>query len=173
MKETEKLLRVDHDLAWLPKPNESRIVLAAHLPPLEQTPTAFVLAFVGDQLLMTHLVERGWDIPGGHIEPGESPEEAARREVYEETGARVGPLHLLGYQRLRLFGPKPASYRYPYPDSYQVFYRTTVESLEDLLPTSEVQGCALFSPSAARTLAWVRFNHKLYEAALPSSTDPS
>ena len=28
-----------------------------------------------------------WEIPGGHIEPGESPEEAARRELFEETGA--------------------------------------------------------------------------------------
>ncbi len=28
-----------------------------------------------------------WEIPGGHVEAGESPDEAARRELYEETGA--------------------------------------------------------------------------------------
>jgi 8-oxo-dGTP pyrophosphatase MutT (NUDIX family) len=34
----------------------------------------------------------GWEIPGGAIEPGERPEEAARRECLEETGWRVvGP----------------------------------------------------------------------------------
>jgi 8-oxo-dGTP pyrophosphatase MutT (NUDIX family) len=30
-----------------------------------------------------------WDIPGGHVEPGESPLDALRREVEEETGWRL------------------------------------------------------------------------------------
>lgn len=30
---------------------------------------------------------KGWEIPGGHIEKGESWQEAAKREMYEETGA--------------------------------------------------------------------------------------
>jgi 8-oxo-dGTP pyrophosphatase MutT (NUDIX family) len=33
-----------------------------------------------------------WAMPGGKIEDGESPEEAARREVREETGLEPGPL---------------------------------------------------------------------------------
>jgi 8-oxo-dGTP diphosphatase len=32
---------------------------------------------------------RGWEIPGGHLEPGESPEQALVREVLEETGLEV------------------------------------------------------------------------------------
>jgi 8-oxo-dGTP pyrophosphatase MutT (NUDIX family) len=34
--------------------------------------------------------------PGGHVEPGESPSEAARRELLEETGLRVLQLQQLG-----------------------------------------------------------------------------
>jgi 8-oxo-dGTP pyrophosphatase MutT (NUDIX family) len=34
----------------------------------------------------------GWEIPGGRVEPGEDPFEAAQRETLEETGWRPGPL---------------------------------------------------------------------------------
>ena len=37
-----------------------------------------------------------WSFPGGRLEPGESPADAARRELAEETGLSVGPLLPLG-----------------------------------------------------------------------------
>src|SRR5712692_6450913 len=37
----------------------------------------------------------GWEIPIGKIEPGETPPEAAARELEEETGWRPGPLRSL------------------------------------------------------------------------------
>jgi len=35
---------------------------------------------------ITHGSIKGWDAPGGHVEPGESIHEALRREIKEETG---------------------------------------------------------------------------------------
>jgi 8-oxo-dGTP pyrophosphatase MutT (NUDIX family) len=34
----------------------------------------------------------GWEVPAGRIDPGETPEEAGRRETLEETGWEPGPL---------------------------------------------------------------------------------
>jgi len=49
-------------------------------------------------LRRAHLPRRGFlDLPGGFIEPGEGIEAAARRELLEETGLRVGRAEELGF----------------------------------------------------------------------------
>src|SRR6266851_6090266 len=169
-RKAEMILRIEKDIAWLPRPNEGQIVLSSLLPPRELITTVFAIAFAGERLLLTNLTKHGWDITGGHVEAGEGPEQAVRREVHEEAGAKLGPLHLLGYQRLQLLGPQPPSYRYPYPTCYQVFYWAQVESLEDIVPTAETQGRDFFSPLQAQAIAWVQRNRDLYEAALAAAT---
>ncbi len=50
-------------------------------------------------LLIGRIDKRGrtlWSLPKGHIEPGESPEEAALREVLEETGIKSTITRSLG-----------------------------------------------------------------------------
>jgi len=166
MSSIEKVIQTEYNIPWLPQPNEGRIILSSQLPPRELSTTAFVLAFADDRLLQTQLVKRGWDLVGGHIEPGESPEAAVRREAYEEAGATLGTLYLLGYQHLHLPGPRPAEHRYPYPDSYQIFYRAQITTLDDFSANQETLGRSLFSPEEAEQLPWVQQHRELYLAAL-------
>lgn len=46
----------------------------------------------------------GWEIPGGHIEEGESWKEAAQREMYEETGATKIEIHPVCVYKISTFG---------------------------------------------------------------------
>ena len=47
-------------------------------------------------LLVKHTYHAGWLLPGGGVKRGETLEEAARREVREETGLEVSALRLHG-----------------------------------------------------------------------------
>jgi ADP-ribose pyrophosphatase YjhB (NUDIX family) len=49
-----------------------------------------------DLLLMQRSDNAQWGLPGGYVEPGESVESAAAREVYEETGVRIEVGRLVG-----------------------------------------------------------------------------
>ena len=58
-----------------------------------------VTAFVpdgGGRVLLVRPNGRGWEMPGGRVEPGEDVAEAAVREVEEETGCVVAVEALLG-----------------------------------------------------------------------------
>ena len=43
--------------------------------------------YQGKILLSRHKMRSTWETQGGHIEKGETPLEAAKRELYEESGA--------------------------------------------------------------------------------------
>lgn len=43
--------------------------------------------YEGEILLSRHQKRETWETQGGHIEKGETPLEAAKRELYEESGA--------------------------------------------------------------------------------------
>ena len=65
--------------------------MICHTYPLgEKAPYKYVVVmskYQGKILLSRHKDRTTWETQGGHIEPGETPMEAARRELYEESGA--------------------------------------------------------------------------------------
>ncbi|WP_282020741.1 NUDIX hydrolase [Planomicrobium okeanokoites] len=46
--------------------------------------------FFEGKVVLVHVDGRGFNVPGGHIESGESPEETLHREVYEEAYVKGG-----------------------------------------------------------------------------------
>lgn len=56
----------------------------------------FILCQYNNKWLLTQHKQRGREFPGGKREPGETLEEAARREVFEETGATITSLKFIG-----------------------------------------------------------------------------
>ena len=61
-------------------------------------PTIVVIARdqEGRILLVHDRDSNNWTLPGGIIEPGESPADAAVREVWEEAGVIVNLTHIIG-----------------------------------------------------------------------------
>lgn len=72
---------------------------------MKRTVLCFVMCLKSNRLLMIHK-KRGqgagkWNVPGGKLRDGESPEAAAARETQEETGIIPGRLHLTGQLEFR------------------------------------------------------------------------
>lgn len=68
---------------------------------LQQVYAVLLFAFFGERLVLSDIEGRGWSIPSGHIQQGETPEEAIRREAREEAGIVLSQLHPLGAYLLR------------------------------------------------------------------------
>lgn len=94
------------------------------------------------QVLLVRRSDNGlWDIPGGRVEPGERVEDAALRELREETSLSGGTLTLLGV----FSGPE---HRHTYPDGNVVDWVTV------LFTAHEAQGVAQAGDDAAELRWW-------------------
>lgn len=111
---------------------------------------AFVRDADGRILLVQHLEGR-WQIPGGAVDPGERPEEAAKREVREEASVEVELGAVLGV----FGGPE---YRITYANGDEAGWVVAVyaASIVSGTPTpgdpGEIQDVRWFTPAEIRAL---------------------
>jgi len=162
----KKLIKIDREIPWVPKPGEGRLYITDELPPRDMCGTAFGFAFDGERVLLTRLRNRDWDIPGGVIDFGETPEAAAVREVWEETYVRVRVVELIGTQELELFGPKPEGYRWAYPLNVQVYYLCRIAEVCPFEGNVESFERGFFAPEQARLVPTMVNHDLIYEEGL-------
>lgn len=106
-------------------------------------PAVMMMVTCGDKLLLAQHKGRShafWSTLAGFVEPGESLEEAARRELFEETG--------LIAKSLRYFG----SQSWPLPASLMVGFVIEVESDELTIDESELADARWYSREELDTL---------------------
>ncbi len=112
---------------------------------VEAGPRAAIVPVRGGNVLLTaqyrFLIDRvAWEIPGGRVDPGETPEEAGQRECLEETGVFCADL-------------KPLVRYRPGLDTVDnltsVFYSETVEERRPFAP----------NPAEVLALAWLPVDH--------------
>ncbi len=87
-----------------------------------------------------------WGLVGGHLEPGEDPEQGAYREVEEETGVRLARGTLSLFETLRVFHP-----HYGSVDRVHVFV-ARVDLTDDDLECHEGRQIVFVDPERARRL---------------------
>jgi NAD+ diphosphatase len=106
-------------------------------------PVVIVLAIHGDACLMgrqKNFPPGMYSCLAGFVECGETLEEAARREIFEEAGVRLGAVDVL------------ASQPWPFPSSLMVGCRARAFSREIVMDTVELEDCRWFTRDETRAM---------------------
>jgi len=114
-----------------------------YAPPIGETLTAHCVPVTEDgKIVAVDVVNRGVDIPGGHIEDGEAAVTAMSRETYEEASITLGESTLIDVWKAssdnELIGlsTKP----------YLLVYVARVKSVDEFVPNQEVRARLFLAP---------------------------
>ncbi len=102
-KYNEQLLIQDVDILMN---NDIQITLfkAGSIPPADLTYVVIGARENDKWIFVRHRERQSWELPAGHIEKNEEAGEAARRELYEETGTTESEMSVLTDYRVSIRG---------------------------------------------------------------------
>lgn len=132
---------------------ETKLYPLGHCMEEEYTRVVCVSKYLDKYIFSYNKKRKGWEIPGGHIEDGETWQEAAKREMYEETGAtkieltpicvyKINSYGLLCFCKILELGKLPESEisetklsedlpdYLTYPDTFKLFFKIAKEKMD-------------------------------------------
>jgi len=92
---------------WPTGPVSLACYLTDRPPPRRYVSSARSIVVDNDQVLAIQDPTSKSLMPGGRLEPNETPEDALRRELLEETGWSLARFHLIGFLHFRHLTPVP------------------------------------------------------------------
>lgn len=136
--------------------------LSDQLPEVEQCSAVYCLPVLdsGQRIVLTHNY-RKWEMPGGHIEPGETIEQALIRECMEEAGFMVSSYSMYAIQKVCSKHPVPNSHHgghYPLI-TYNPFFivETNMPLRKPTGPNEEILGRKAYT---LKEISVLRINHE-------------
>ncbi len=118
-----------------------------HDPEIPLTYSVITARHRGQWIMVRHHKRTTWEIPGGHIEPGETADEAASRELMEETGAIDFEIECIATYSVRKNGETGYGRLYfaevtsigPVPDTSEIAEIMLMDSLPENLTHPDIQ----------------------------------